>query len=104
MEQAPRAGRPGPADPGAAALHTSARHTSAPGPADDEGVPPDEVPEVAEAVEARAVDLRRLAEELHGTVDDELAGALRAHAGDVDALAGHLRDAGGGAGPAAAPP
>jgi hypothetical protein len=84
MEQAPRSGVPGPA-PGAWPDAVTA--------------PPDEVPEVADAVGARAVDLRRIAEELDGagvTVSDDLAGALRAHAGHVDALAEHLRDAGAG--------
>lgn len=83
MEQAPRTGVPGPL-------------AGAPsGPAGDTA-PPDEVPEVADAVGARALGLRRIAEELHDTVGGDLAGALRAHAGDVDALADHLRDAGGG--------
>lgn len=56
--------------------------------------PPEDVPEVADAVGARAHGLRRMAEQMHETVGDELAGALRAHAGHVDALAEHLRDAG----------
>lgn len=84
MEQAPRSGVPGPA-PGAPWSATTP--------------PPDEVPEVADAVGARAVDLRRIAEELDlagEAVSDDLAGALRAHAGHVDALAEHLRDAGAG--------
>lgn len=115
MEQAPRTGRPDEA-PVASSLSAPGcgsrqgeeqaallRRVACPAPAGT--APPEEVPEVADAVGARATGLRRVAERIHEAVGGELAGALRAHAGAVDALAAHLRHAGtGGDAPAHVPP